>query len=269
MPHPIFIRFIQQHITALQNFVIILTEFGSYQKAHSHTRLAPTKVLALWSWSGLKRARRQINFLTTLLMTYLHGGLFLLAWRMTQFNELPPNLPRPVDDGAANHLKGMRLPSLSLQATNGKTVDLSKISGLVVVYAYPMTGRPDVPLPESWDDIPGARGCTPQCCAFRDHYGALEEMGVELFGLSVQTTDYQQEMAARLHLPFQVLSDSQYAFTKALNLPTFEVAGMVLLKRLTLIVKDTAIIAVHYPIFPSDSDAPWVLNYLQAGPSGH
>ncbi len=182
---------------------------------------------------------------------------------MTQFNELPPNLPRPVDDGAAVHLMGMRLPSLSLRATNGKAVDLSKISGLVAVYGYPMTGRPNVPLPDGWNDIPGARGCTPQTCGYRDNYAVLQDMGVEVFGLSVQSTEYQQEMADRLHLPFQVLSDSDYQFTKVLNLPTFDVAGMTLLKRLTLIAKDAVIIAVHYPIFPSDSDASWVLNYLE------
>ena len=182
---------------------------------------------------------------------------------MTQLNELPSNLPSPEDDGAANHLVGMRLPSLLLQGTNGKAVDLSKIAGLLVVYGYPMTGQPHVPLPEGWNDIPGARGCTPQTCGYRDHYDVFKDMGVEVFGLSVQSTAYQQEMAARLHLTFQVLSDSRYQFTNALNLPTFEVAGMTLLKRLTLIVKDAVIIAVHYPIFPSDSDASWVLNYLE------
>ena len=188
---------------------------------------------------------------------------FVVACAMTQLNELPSNLPRPEDDGAANHLVGMRLPSLLLQGTNGKAVDLSKIAGLLVVYGYPMTGQPHVPLPEGWNDIPGARGCTPQTCGYRDHYDVFKDMGVEVFGLSVQSTAYQQEMAARLHLTFQVLSDSRYQFTNALNLPTFDVAGMTLLKRLTLIVKDAVIIAVHYPIFPSDSDASWVLNYLE------
>jgi peroxiredoxin len=133
----------------------------------------------------------------------------------------------------------------------------------LVIYCYPMTGQPNVPLPEGWDQIPGARGCTPQSCSFRDHYQELGDLGAEVIGLSVQTTQYQKEMADRLHLPFPVVSDVQYAFQKALNLPTFEAAGMTLLKRVTLIANQGVIEAVHYPIFPSDSDAPWVVQYLK------
>ena len=183
---------------------------------------------------------------------------------MTNLNQLPTDLPVPQDDGACNHLVGMALPNLPLLATDGSMVNLSQLAGRLVIYCYPMTGQPNVPLPEGWDQIPGARGCTPQSCAFRDHYQELQALNANVYGLSVQSTDYQREMATRLHLPFQVLSDEQYQFQKALNLPTFVAAGMTLLKRVTLISHDGYIEAVHYPIFPSDSDPAWVLDYLKS-----
>ncbi len=183
---------------------------------------------------------------------------------MTNLNQLPVDLPVPQDDGACNHLVGMALPNSTLLATDGSMVNLSQLPGRLVIYCYPMTGQPKVPLPEGWDQIPGARGCTPQSCAYRDHYQALQALNVNVFGLSVQSTDYQREMATRLHLPFLVLSDAQYQFQKALNLPTFEAAGMMLLKRVTLIATQGRIEAVHYPIFPSDSDPAWVLDYLKS-----
>ena len=182
---------------------------------------------------------------------------------MTNLNQLPTDLPVPQDDGACNHLVGMPLPNVALLATDGSMVNLSQLAGRLVIYCYPMTGQPNVPLPEGWDQIPGARGCTPQSCAFRDHYQELQALNANVFGLSVQSTDYQREMATRLHLPFQVLSDEQYQFQKALNLPTFVAAGMTLLKRVTLISNDGYIEALHYPIFPSNSDPAWVLNYLR------
>ena len=183
---------------------------------------------------------------------------------MTNLNQLPTDLPVPQDDGACNHLLGMPLPNVALLATDGSMVNLSQLAGRLVIYCYPMTGQPNVPLPEGWDQIPGARGCTPQSCAFRDHYQELQALNANVFGLSVQSTDYQREMATRLHLPFQVLSDEQYQFQKALNLPTFVAAGMTLLKRVTFISHQGRIEAVHYPIFPSDSDPAWVLNYLKS-----
>lgn len=183
---------------------------------------------------------------------------------MTNLNKLPTNLPVPEDDGLADHLIGMKLPSLSLVATNGTKVDLSQVQGHFVVYCYPRTGTPNTSLPEGWDQIPGARGCTPQSCAYRDHYQELKALGAEVFGLSVQTTEYQIEMVNRLHLPFPVLSDERFEFQRALNLPTFEIAEMTLLKRLTLIVKDGVVVAVHYPVFPSDSDATWVIGKLSS-----
>lgn len=156
---------------------------------------------------------------------------------MTNLNQIPANLPVPTDDGLADHLVGIKLPSISLQATNGTKIDLSQVQGCYVVYCYPRTGTPNTSLPEGWDQIPGARGCTPQSCAYRDHYQEIKALGSEVFGLSVQTTEYQTEMVNRLHLPFPVLSDQHFDFQRGLNLPTFEVAGMTLLKRLTMIVK--------------------------------
>ena len=182
---------------------------------------------------------------------------------MTNLNQLPNDLPTPEDDGGADHLRGMSLPKIALKATNGEDVDLSAMNGRVVVYCYPMTGRPDKDLPEGWNQIPGARGCTPQSCSYRDHYQELQSLGAKVFGLSVQTSEYQQEMVDRLHLPFLVLSDASFEFQKALNLPTFIASGMKLLKRITFIAKDGVIQSVHYPIFPSDSDASWVINYLK------
>ena len=183
---------------------------------------------------------------------------------MTNLNQLPINLPIPQDDGSTNHLKGMKLPNVSLNATNGKAVNFGDKKGKLVIYCYPMTGQPNVALPDGWDQIPGARGCTPQSCSFRDHYQELQALGAEVIGLSVQTTEYQKEMADRLHLPFPVVCDVNYEFQKALNMPTFVAAGMTLLKRVTLITNNGVIEAVHYPIFPSDSDPAWVIDYLKS-----
>ncbi len=177
--------------------------------------------------------------------------------------ELPKDLPIPQDDGACNHLIGMKLPSLALRSTRGRRVDLSKFKGTTVVYIYPRTGRPDQEMLTGWNAIPGARGCTPQSCAFRDHYQELKQFGVsELFGLSTQDPAYQQEAAGRLHLPFEILSDEKLEFTKALRLPTFEVDGMKLIKRITLIVRDSEIVKVFYPVFPPDKNADEVIAWL-------
>lgn len=181
---------------------------------------------------------------------------------MNNLNQHPQELPVPLDDGASKHLIGLGMPNVALLSTKGEEINLSTMRGYVVIYCYPMTGRPDVPLPDGWDQIPGARGCTPQNCSFRDHYKDLQMLGAEVVGLSAQTTEYQQEMVTRLHLPFAVLSDSKFEFQRELNLPTFEAAGMTLLNRLTMIAKDGVIEAVHYPIFPSDSDPIWVMDYL-------
>jgi peroxiredoxin len=178
---------------------------------------------------------------------------------------LPAALPVPEDDGTARHLAGMRLPSLALAATDGTQVDLAKLAGRTVVYVYPRTGRPGVAIPEGWDAIPGARGCTPQSCSFRDHFAELKPLGVaHLFGLSTQDTDYQREAVDRLHLPFAILSDAELRFARALSLPTFEAAGMTLLKRVVLVIDDGVIAKAFYPVFPPDESAAVVVDWLRA-----
>lgn len=183
---------------------------------------------------------------------------------MTPLTQLPANLPVPVDEGACDHLSGMRLPPLALLSSGGKWVDAAALPGRVVLYCYPMTGRPDRPLPEGWDQIPGARGCTPQACAFRDHYRELQALGAAVFGVSAQAHDEQREAAARLHLPFPLLSDSAMAFASALRLPLLEVEGRRLIRRLTLVARDGVIEKVFYPVFPPDRNAGDVLAWLAA-----
>lgn len=177
------------------------------------------------------------------------------------------NIPRPVDDGGARHLPGARVAPVSLRATNGAAVDLSGLPGLVVVYAYPRTGVPGVENPSGWDMIPGARGCTPQSCSFRDHFAELQALGVGgLFGLSTQSPEYQLEAATRLHLPFSLLSDEALELTRAMNLPTFVTSGMTLLKRLTLVISNGTIEHVFYPVFPPDRSARDVISWLSERP---
>jgi peroxiredoxin len=174
-------------------------------------------------------------------------------------------IPAPEDDGAARHLPGSRVPSVRLAATDGTTVDLSALRGRVVVYAYPRTGRPGTANPDGWNLIPGARGCTPQACSFRDHFAELQALGVaHLFGLSTQDTAYQREAAARLHLPFALLSDERLSLARALRLPTFATGGMTLLKRLTLVIADGIVAHVFYPVFPPDRSASDVVAWLSA-----
>lgn len=179
---------------------------------------------------------------------------------------LPPDLPAPVDDGAAAHLTGLHLPSVPLPATDGSSVDLAQLVGRTVVFAYPRTGVPGQdPLVPDWDAIPGARGCTPETCAFRDLHGELGAAGARVLGLSTQDSDYQREAVDRLHLPFPLLSDAELRLAGALRLPTFEAAGQTLLRRLTLLVDDGTVSRVWYPVFPPDTHAADVLAWLTAG----
>ncbi len=178
-------------------------------------------------------------------------------------------IPAPIDDGGADHLKGMTVPPVSLHATNDMSVVLSELAGRVVVFAYPRTGEPGkIALVDDWDMIPGARGCTPQTCAFRDLFAELKAGGAQhVFGVSTQPNDYQTEMAGRLHLPFPVLSDHDLELAKALDLPTMEAGGETLLKRMALIIDDAVITHVFYPVFPPDRNAGDVLAWLKANPA--
>jgi peroxiredoxin len=180
-------------------------------------------------------------------------------------NVLPPDLPVPKDDGRARHLTGLKLPNVELPATSGGRMNLSKLPGRTVLYIYPRTGVPGVDAPPGWDDIPGARGCTPQSCGFRDHFAELKALGVaHVFGLSTQDSDYQREVAERLHLPFPILSDAELDFGTALHLPMFMTSGMTLLARMALVVTDGKIEKVFYPVFPPDKNAEDVIAWLRS-----
>jgi len=180
-----------------------------------------------------------------------------------EFYTLPPDLPVPVDDGACKHLSGMSVPAITLMSTSGRRVGLAEISReRAVIFCYPRTGAPGQAVPNGWDQIPGARGCTPESCGFRDHYEEIRGMKTEVFGLSTQGSEYQQEVVARLHLPFEILSDADFAFTDALRLPTFDFDGVRLLKRLTLVLSKGKIEKVFYPVFPPDKHADEVVLWL-------
>jgi len=179
--------------------------------------------------------------------------------------ELPADLPVPTDDGAADHLQGMLMPHLFLQSTSGRLVDVGALgSGRPVLYVYPRTGRPDRAVPAGWDSIPGARGCTPESCGFRDQFALLKALGAEVFGVSTQDTEYQQEAVHRLELPFELLSDPQLELARAMRLPTFQFEGETLLKRLTLIVLAGKVEHVFYPVFPPDRHAEEVVRHVRA-----
>jgi len=178
---------------------------------------------------------------------------------------LPADIPAPQDDGAARHLTGMKLPDIALAATSGPVVNLSKLKGRAVLYIYPRTGVPGVDLPEGWNAIPGARGCTPQSCGFRDHFADLKALGVvHLYGLSTQDSGYQREAVERLHLPFAILSDADLKLGHAIKLPTFATSGMTLFKRMALVIDNGTIVKAFYPVFPPDKNAEEVLAWLRS-----
>ncbi|QLG27897.1 peroxiredoxin [Halorarum halophilum] len=187
---------------------------------------------------------------------------------MSEDFPLPDDLPVPEDDGAADHLQGMEMPDVSLPATDGTTVDLQELPPRTVVYVYPLTGRPDEDvIPDGWEAVPGARGCTPESRGFRSHYDELRDNGVgEVFGLSTQTSEYQREARDRLQLPFEMLSDAERELATELDLPRFTIEGDRYLNRLTLIVTDGRIEHVFYPIFPPDEHASEVLEWVQDNP---
>ena len=194
----------------------------------------------------------------------LGAALPAMAQPTDSFMQLPANLPVPLDDGACDHLPGMKVPGLALHSTKDRAVNLAEPrSGRVIVYAYPRTGAPGTAVPAHWDAIPGARGCTPQSCSMRDHYKEVQALDAEVFGLSTQTTEYQKEVVERLHLPFEILSDADLKLTHALNLPTFTFDGMTLIERLTLVVKDGRIEKVFYPVFPPDKHGEQVVAWLK------
>jgi peroxiredoxin len=179
-------------------------------------------------------------------------------------HQLPPDLPVPLDDGAADHLLGLTLPSIQFDATTGDRLDLRDAGAeTLVLYIYPRTGKPGVELPAGWDDIPGARGCTPQSCGFRDLHRELTNAGSRVAGLSAQTSEYQHEAATRLRLPFPLLADPSLELAAALGLPTFEIGDTTLYKRLTIIARDGKIAKVFYPVFPPDENAVKVLSWLE------
>jgi peroxiredoxin len=178
---------------------------------------------------------------------------------------LPPDIPVPQDDGRARHLTGLKLPDVALPTTDGGTVNLSKLKGRTVLYIYPRTGVPGVDPPPGWDQIPGARGCTPQSCGFRDHFAELKAVGIaHVFGLSTQDTDYQREVVERLHLPFPILSDAELNLALKLYLPMFMTSGMTLLARMALVIEDGVIVKVFYPVFPPDKNAAEVVAWLRS-----
>lgn len=183
---------------------------------------------------------------------------------MKDLSVLPEGLPIPIDDGACNHLIGFQLPLMQLSSTSGRLINLATEVGVTVVYFYPLIGHPDAPPMIGWNDIPGARGCTPQSCAFRDLNSEFNNMGVQVFGASSQPLDAQQEAVSRLHLPFELLNDSSLAFAAVLALPTFKYNGQVLIKRLTLIVENGVVIKVFYPVFPPNQNASDVINWLKS-----
>ena len=174
-------------------------------------------------------------------------------------------IPTPSDDGACAHLNGMSFPSVPLPSTAGSSVDLSTLSGLTILFFYPRTAAPGEDVPAEWNAIPGARGCTPQACSFRDASREMLELGVShIFGCSTQGTAYQRELKERVHLPYQLLSDEGLGMTRALRLPTFEYAGREVVKRVTLAVEDGTVKRVWYPVFPPDANAGEVLGWLEA-----
>ncbi|MDA3643022.1 redoxin family protein [Saccharopolyspora indica] len=236
---------------------------------HVHSDDCVTSLIAYRdSIAELDRTIAALTARRDLLIRRLHRGAtrsFTEENGMTDYTTLPEGLPVPEDDGAADHLSGMSLPALTLSASNGQDVDLGALApGRTIIYCYPLTGRPGTDLPEGWDAIPGARGCSTEACDFRDHFADLQQAGVsQVFGLSSQDAEYQAELVERLHLPFPMLSDPRLTMADALRLPTFEAPGHDrLYSRLTLVISNGRIEHVFYPVFPPNAHAQQVLDWL-------
>ncbi|RKT88212.1 Peroxiredoxin [Saccharopolyspora antimicrobica] len=236
---------------------------------HAHSDdCVPSLVAYRDSIAELDRMIASLTARRDLLIRRLHRGAARSSAKenaMTDYTALPADLPAPEDDGAADHLAGMSLPALVLSASNGQDIDLSALApGRTIIYCYPLSGRPGTDLPEGWDTIPGARGCTAEACGFRDHFADLRQVGVsQVFGLSSQDAEYQGELVERLHLPFPMLSDPGFAMADALRLPTFEAPGHDrLYSRLTLVISNGRIEHVFYPVFPPNTHAQQVLDWL-------
>jgi peroxiredoxin len=215
--------------------------------------------LTLWP---SKAVHRDVPLLSSFALLGTHG-LKRQATHMKDLSKLPDNLPVPVDDGACAHLPGTRIPTVPLVATSGDTVNLGELPGIVVVYFYPMTGRPDSPPLVGWNEIPGARGCTPQSCAFRDHHSEFKRLDTKVFGVSAQPLREQREAKIRLALPFELLNDSGFALTEAMRLPTFEYEKSRLIRRLTIVAINGIIRKVFYPVFPPNRNADDVVAWLR------
>ncbi len=185
---------------------------------------------------------------------------------MSDLSQVPDDLPVPTDDGASDHLLGLRLPPVELADASGGSVRLDDFpTRWLVLYVYPRTGGPGIDLPDDWDLIPGARGCTPQSCAFRDHHAELQELGATVWGVSAQASNEQREFAERMHIPFPLLNDSAHALAEPpLALPTFEASGLTLYRRVTMIADSAGITRVFYPVFPPDRNAADVVDSLRA-----
>ena len=179
------------------------------------------------------------------------------------FNSLPEGLPIPLDDGSASHLEGLILPKITFSSTSGSQIILGAIHGRLIIYVYPLSGRPGTPLPDGWDEIPGARGCTPQACDFSNHFLELQQLNTDVYGLSSQTAEYQLELKNRLHLPFDLLSDDKFLLKHQLKLPVFKVGDLMLYKRLTMAVENGVIRKVFYPVFPPNENASQVIAWLR------
>ncbi|VAW52529.1 Alkyl hydroperoxide reductase subunit C-like protein [hydrothermal vent metagenome] len=182
---------------------------------------------------------------------------------MKDLYQLPEGLPVPVDDGACNHLEGAPFPSMLITVTPHATYDFSKEKGINIIFFYPMIGHPDSLPMTGWNEIPGARGCTPQALSYKNYFRQITKLGVRLFGASSQALKEQNDAIDRLKLPFELINDSSFLLSNALKLPTFQFNEIKMIKRLTLVVVDGVIKKVFYPVFPPNKNVDDVIVWLK------